>query len=894
MTNRQGTRARIVKPRAPMPLPTAETKQHLLKRATTGTPATTTPVETTNSDADVVKDTGSMAVATLVSRITGFLRQVAVGATLGPIIASTFNTANTLPNLITEIVLGAVLTALVVPVLVRAEKEDADHGELFIRRLFTLTITLLGAVTVLAVVLAPLLSWLTIGTGTVSVPQTTAFAYLLLPQIFFYGVFSLFLAIANTKGVFRPGAWAPVINNLVCLATFALYWLVPGTLGIHEARLTNTHVLILGLGTTLGVVIQAAVMLPALRRLRISLRPAWGLDPRLKQFGWMALAIVVYVAISQFGYMVTLRIASAAAPEAPNVYQQAWLLLQMPYGIIGVTLLTAIMPRLSRNAADGDTAAVVRDLGLGTRLTFMAMIPIVIFCTAFGPHIGRSLYAWGRFDGATASLIGITVSMSAFSLLPYAAVLLHLRVFYAREEAWTPTYIIGGITATKVILSLLAPLVAPAEWVAPLLGLANGLGFVAGALIGAILLKRKLGSLGGGAVGRSSVTSFGASLVGALVAVGVDRLVLTLFRLVLGTTAGDPAVATDSPADATVVWLIRTMVAGIVFLAVTGVIIVKAEPEFVRHLLRRGTPTDEELAQAQAAELSALLTSTLSHLPPMSAGEVARPVLVPGAPILSGQFRLIAHQFTGPVVGGFSPASGAAAAGLPSGAAAAGLPSGASSDLADLWLAQDTASKATVALLFTATDPTVPSGSTGAPAPTASQGSAGTTRPADSQGSAGAPAPTAPQGSAGTTRPADLAGITVVPYRAGYLAIAEWPQKTVTPTPIAQLLGLDTEVGSAEAATGTDSPTASAEAAAADESAAASSAEPTAASTSAVGEDANAGAAIWDDLRIPESTHGFGGRGYSNWAKFLIAGLVTALVITIVILTTVFINLLLP
>ena len=111
----------------------------------------------TQSDSDVVRSTGSMAIATLISRITGFLRNMAIGATMGPAVASAFNVANTLPNMVTEIVLGAVLTSLVIPVLVRAEKEDEDHGAAFIRRLFTLSMTLLITVTLASVIGAPLL-----------------------------------------------------------------------------------------------------------------------------------------------------------------------------------------------------------------------------------------------------------------------------------------------------------------------------------------------------------------------------------------------------------------------------------------------------------------------------------------------------------------------------------------------------------------------------------------------------------------------------------------------------------------------------------------------------------------------------------------------------------------
>lgn len=183
------------------------------------------------SDSDVVRSTGSMAIATLVSRITGFLRTVLITTTLGGAIASAFNTGNTLPNLITEIVLGAVLTSLVVPVLVRAEKEDPDRGEAFIRRLFTLASTLLIAVTIIAVVSAPWLSRLMLRSdGKVNLFQTTSFAYLLLPQIYFYGIFALLMAVLNTKQIFKPGAWAPVANNVITIVVLVAYMLLPGRL----------------------------------------------------------------------------------------------------------------------------------------------------------------------------------------------------------------------------------------------------------------------------------------------------------------------------------------------------------------------------------------------------------------------------------------------------------------------------------------------------------------------------------------------------------------------------------------------------------------------------------------------------------------------------------------
>ena len=176
----------------------------------------------------------------------------------------------------------------------------------------------------------------------------------------------------------------------------------------------------------------------AIRRERISLRPLWGLDDRLKRFGAMAAAMVLYVLISQVGLVVGNQIASAAAASGPAIYNYTWLVLMLPFGMIGVTVLTVVMPRLSRNAAADDTPAVLADLSLATRLTMVTLIPIVAFMTVGGPAIGSALFAYGNFGDVDAGYLGMAITLSAFTLIPYALVLLQLRVFYAREQPWTP------------------------------------------------------------------------------------------------------------------------------------------------------------------------------------------------------------------------------------------------------------------------------------------------------------------------------------------------------------------------------------------------------------------------------------------------------------------------
>ncbi|OBA87292.1 murein biosynthesis integral membrane protein MurJ [Mycobacteriaceae bacterium 1482268.1] len=482
------------------------------------------------SDAAVVSRSWGMAFATLVSRITGFIRIVLLAAILGAALSSAFSVANQLPNLVAALVLEATFTAIFVPVLARAERDDPDGGTAFVRRLVTLATALLLIATVVSVAAAPLLVRLMLGSDPqVNRPLTTAFAYLLLPQVIFYGLSSVFMAILNTRNVFGPPAWAPVVNNIVAIVTLVVYLLVPGELSLDPVEMGNAKLLVLGIGTTLGVFAQTAVLLVAIRKERISLRPLWGLDDRLRRFGGMAAAMVLYVLISQIGLIVGNQIASAAAASGPAIYNYTWLVLMLPFGMIGVTVLTVVMPRLSRNAAANDTPAVLADLSLATRLTMVTLIPIVSFMTVAGPAIGSALFAYGNFGDVDAGYLGMAITLSAFTLIPYALVLLQLRVFYAREQPWTPILVIVVITSVKIAASLAAPhLTDDRELVAGYLGMANGIGFLAGAVVGYILLRAHLNPPGGRLISlevvRSTLVATAASILAGLIAHVIDQL----------------------------------------------------------------------------------------------------------------------------------------------------------------------------------------------------------------------------------------------------------------------------------------------------------------------------------------------------------------------------------
>ncbi|MFI5778419.1 lipid II flippase MurJ [Nocardia sp. NPDC051570] len=524
--------------RAPRPLP-----RHLpgtepaARRAGRSAPARTAQQVAVaerpqGSTSRLLNASGSIAIATLISRVTGFGKQLLLLTVLGPAIASAFTVASQIPTMVEQLVLGAVLTAFVVPTLVRAEKEDADGGVAFVRRLITMAFAVLATAALLCTAASPLLIKYVFlsDSGKVSTGLTTALAFLLVPAILFYGLSSLLMAILNTHEIFKPGAWAPVLNNLVVLLVLGLYALMPGEISLDPVRMGEPKLLILGLGVTLGVFVQVASLLPPIRRAGIDIRPLWGVDERLKQFGGMGAAVILYVLISQAGFVFGTRVSSHADVAGPAIYQNAWLLLQLPYGVLGVTLLTAIMPRLSRNAASDDTPAVVDDLSVATRLTMIAFVPVVTFLTIAGPQVGQALYGYGHFGGSDASRLGEAVSWSAFTLIPYALVLIHLRVFYAREQAWTPTWIILGITVVKIALSALAPVLFSEDHVVIALGVANGLGFVAGAIIGGWLLHRSLGDLRMANVGRTVTRVVLASVAGAAVTLIVEQI-LGLSRL---------------------------------------------------------------------------------------------------------------------------------------------------------------------------------------------------------------------------------------------------------------------------------------------------------------------------------------------------------------------------
>jgi putative peptidoglycan lipid II flippase len=520
------------------------------------------PAQPPRTEPSLGRSSSLMALGSLASRLTGFLRQVALFTVLGDtVLNDSYTLSNTLPNIVYELLIGGALSSMMIPLLVRAQREDPDGGEAYTRKLITLAGAALLVATAAGLLAAPLLTRLYLGGQTTSTadPQlATTLAYMLLPQIFFYGVGALLGAVLNSRGAFGAFGWAPVLNNVVVLGVVGAYLAVP-----DSARL-----LVLGVGTTLGIAAQTLVLLPAARRVGFRYRPQWGWDPRLTKAAGLGMWAVVYVLIGQAGLIVTTRVATGADGGAFAIYTNAWLLLQVPYGVLGVSLLTALMPRLSRAAAEGRTGDVAADLGLGGRLASVLLVPISVLLTVFGTPVGIALFGLraGNLDGA--AQLGAALAVSAFGLLPFAVTMLQARVLYALTAHRTATFVQLCVVAAKVPLMLACPALLAPEDVVLGLAVANSSSFVVGAVIGQLILRRKLGRVPTGEVLATAGRALLAAAAGVLLAAGVVVLLAgplaALSPLAAAWAALGVAVLIGGPVTVLVMRLLRVREVGAV------------------------------------------------------------------------------------------------------------------------------------------------------------------------------------------------------------------------------------------------------------------------------------------------------------------------------------------
>jgi len=451
------------------------------------------------SDSQLLRASSVMAAGTIVSRITGLIRNLLIVALLGTaILGDTYNVANTMPNILYNLLIGGALTAVFVPQIVRSLR-DSDGGKAFISRLFTLTITSLFLLTLLGVIFSPQLVSIYAPeyAGRVEFDTTVTLMRYCLPQIFFLGLFALLGQIANAKGRFGPMMWAPALNNLIAIGLFSWFLIFKDDLILGQ--ISNIDLFWLGFGTTFGYIAQAVILFPVLRKsgVKLSLRFDWVDSQIIKSFklaGWS----FAYALISQLSYLVTISIATTAAVRSLSdgvltgvgytPYSNAYLILILPHSIITVSVVTALLPQISNYVIDKKFDLVTDSLAKTIKLVGVFTVPSAVILFAFGPLVANVLYF--GISTQDANYLGLVLSAFAFGLIPVSLNLVLMRGLNAFENLKSQVIVNFIMNAISVVLSLLTADYLEPKWVT--VGLAGifTLHYFIGVAISLFFIKR--------------------------------------------------------------------------------------------------------------------------------------------------------------------------------------------------------------------------------------------------------------------------------------------------------------------------------------------------------------------------------------------------------------------
>ncbi|MEV4417919.1 murein biosynthesis integral membrane protein MurJ [Catellatospora sp. NPDC049609] len=471
-----------------------------------------------------------MAVGSLVSRGTGFLRTAVLTAALGTLVlGDAYTTAQIFPGMIYELLLGGIMSSVLVPMLVRARKTDPDRGQAYTQRLLTLTVVVLGVATVLAVICAPLLAVAYAGGAPESYQDlVTSLSYLMLPTIFFYGLSGLCSAVLNTRGQFAAPMWTPILNNIVVITTGVLFLVIYQDSPVDNAdQVTAGQILLLGGGVLAGIVVQAAGLLPALRRVGFQWRTRFdfrelGLRRLAKVGGWM----FCYVIVNQLALLVMFNLLNRVGNDGPGpiIYNNVFLLMMMAHGIVAVSIITALLPRMSAAASDGRAADITADLSRGMRMVMVVLAPIATTYVVLALPISIALFERFQVNRAASIETAPVLAMAGLALLPFAISQLFNFTYYSLQDTKTPALINLPVITLRLAIQLgwWGAFAVATTAVGMMLG--NAISYVFAALLSAALLKRRIGLIGLRRISTTLVKVLVAALIAAAAGYGTVKL----------------------------------------------------------------------------------------------------------------------------------------------------------------------------------------------------------------------------------------------------------------------------------------------------------------------------------------------------------------------------------
>ncbi|MYR43481.1 murein biosynthesis integral membrane protein MurJ [Streptomyces sp. SID5910] len=499
----------------------------------------------------LLKSSAVMAAGTMVSRLTGFIRSALIVSALGVgLLGDTFQVAYQLPTMIYILTVGGGLNSVFVPQLVRAMKDDEDGGEAFANRLLTLVMVALGALTAITVFAAPLLIRV-LSNPVASNPAANevgiTFVRYFLPSIFFMGLHVVMGQILNARGRFGAMMWTPVLNNIVIIVTLGMFIWVYGTAETSGMKVTSIPPegqRLLGVGVLLGLVVQSLAMIPYLREtgFRLRLRFDWrghGLGKAVTLAKWT----VLFVLANQAGAMIVIQLSTAAGTASPvdgtgfAAYANAQLIWGLPQAIITVSLMAALLPRISRSASEDDGGAVRDDISQGLRTTAVAIVPVSFGFVSLG--IPMCTLMFGSSGTSEATNMGYMLMAFGLGLIPYSVQYVVLRAFYAYEDTRTPFYNTVIVAAFNAAAAGLCYLLLPARWAVVGMAAAYGLAYAIGVGVAWRRLRKRLGGdLDGARVlrtyARLCIASVPAALLSGAACYGIGH---TLGQGVVGSLA---------------------------------------------------------------------------------------------------------------------------------------------------------------------------------------------------------------------------------------------------------------------------------------------------------------------------------------------------------------------
>jgi putative peptidoglycan lipid II flippase len=506
---------------------------------TTETPAASEPSPGAGRTATLISASALMAAGTLLSRVLGFGRLMLLVFLFGNATrqADMFTIANTVPNSMYILLAGGVLNTVLVPQIVRAIKGDEDGGEAYTNRIMTAGLLALAAIAAVLTVAAPLVIWLYSSAEWRApgvAPQYHSMimlAYYCMPQIFFYGVHVLAGQVLNARDRFGPMMWAPIANNVVSIVVLGLFLAVFGR-GNTAAPFSTGEELLLGLGSTLGIAVQAAVLVPFLRAAGYHFRPRFdfrgvGLGKTFRLAKWT----LGFVLVTQLALVVVSKLATRAtaggAGAGLTAYYNAYALWILPHSLITVSLATAMLPAASRMAANTDLDGVAAETTRAIRLALTALLPAAVAFLTLGVPLAQLLFGFGQ-GARDASFVGWALMALGLGLVPFTVQYLCLRAYYALEDTRTPFFLQILISGANVLLGLAAvALVDRPSLVAAALGLAYAVSYLLGVGVSLTWLRRRLPALDTFALLQHCVRLLVAVTPAALAAVA---LVWTLGR----------------------------------------------------------------------------------------------------------------------------------------------------------------------------------------------------------------------------------------------------------------------------------------------------------------------------------------------------------------------------